>query len=91
MSNVFWTRCRPDPNGAVWHDLRDSKLFDAWVVTYREAGDRWLVMYRGNYQNNPSQADRYIDKADMPEEQLRNDLMLEYLLTRGDTNAPPRR
>lgn len=89
MSNVFWKRCRPDPNGAVWHDLRDSKLFDAWVVTYREAGDKWLVMYRNNYRSmeyNPDLADRYIDKADMPEEKLRNDLMLHYILTRGEPN-----
>ena len=85
MNNVFWKRSKPHHDGDVWHDLRDPTVKD-WVVTYREAGDRWLVMYRGNYQNNPSQADRYIDKADMPEEQLRNDLMLDYILTRGEPN-----
>ena len=87
MSHVFWKRCKPHHDGDVWHDLRDSKLFDAWVVTYREAGDRWLVMYRDNpkMDYNPDLADRYIDKADMSEEQLRNDLKLQYLLTRGET------
>jgi hypothetical protein len=88
MSEVFWKRSKPDPDGSVWHDLRDSKLLDAWVVTYRESGDKWLVMYRNNYRNlgyNPDLADRYIDKADMSEEQLRNDLKLQYLLTRGET------
>ena len=90
MNNVFWKRQKHTPTNEAWNDLQDPTVKN-WVVTYREAGDRWLVMYRGNYQNNPSQADRYIDKADMPEKQLRNDLMLEYLLTRGDTNAPSRR
>ncbi len=85
MSNVFWKRCKPDPDGSVWHDLQDPTVKN-WVLTYREAGDRWLVMYRGNYQKNPSKADRFIDKATMPEEQLRNDLMLDYILTRGEPN-----
>lgn len=88
MSNVFWRRCRPDPDGSVWHDLRDPTIKD-WIVTYREAGSRWLVMYRNNYRSmtyNPDLADRYIDKADITEEQLRNDLMLHYILTRGEPN-----
>jgi hypothetical protein len=89
MSNVFWKRQKHTPTNEAWNDLQDPTVKN-WVLTYREAGDRWLVMYRGNYQNNPSKADRFIDKATMPEEQLRNDLMLEYLLTRGDTNAPSR-
>jgi hypothetical protein len=88
MSHVFWKRSKPDPDGSVWYDLRDSKLFNAWVVTYREAGTKWLVMYRNNYRSmtyNPDLADRYIDKADISEEQLRNDLRLHYILTRGET------
>ena len=88
MSDVFWKRNKADPDGAVWRDLRDPAVKD-WVVTYREAGDKWLVMYRDNYRimgYNPDRADRYIPQADMPEEQLRNDLMLEYLLTRGEPN-----
>ncbi len=87
MSDVFWKRCKPDPDGSVWNDLRDSTVKD-WIVTYREAGAKWLVMYRHNYRSmdsNPDFADRYIDKADMPEEQLRNDLRLHYILTRGET------
>lgn len=88
MTHVFWKRCRPDPDGSVWHDLRDSKLFDAWVVTYREAGGKWLVMYRNNYRSmsyDPDLADKYINKADISEEQLRNDLKMQYLLMRGET------
>jgi hypothetical protein len=84
MSHVFWRRNKPDHAGDVWHDLQDPTV-KGWVVTYRESGTKWLVMYRGNYQNNPSQADRYIDKADISEEQLRNDLRLHYILTRGET------
>ncbi len=87
MSNVFWRRNKADHEGVVWHDLRDPAV-KGWVVTYRKAwGDRWLVMYRNNYRSmsyDPALADKYIPQADMPEEQLRNDLMLEYLLTRGD-------
>ena len=85
MNNVFWKRSKPHHDGDGWQD-RPAPPVNVWVGTTREAGDRWLVMYRGNYQNNPSQADRYIDKADMPEEQLRNDLMLDYILTRGEPN-----
>jgi hypothetical protein len=85
MNNVFWRRNKSDHTGDVWNDLRDPTVKD-WVVTYREAGTKWLVMYRGNYQNNPSQADRFIPKADITEEQLRNDLMLDYILTRGEPN-----
>ena len=45
-------------------------------------------MYRTNYRSleyDPDLADRYIDKADISEEQLRNDLRLHYILTRGET------
>jgi hypothetical protein len=87
MSDVFWKRSKPDPDGTVWNDLRDRKVKD-WIVTYREAGTRWLVMHRNNYRSmdsNPDLADRYIDKADITEEQLRNDLRLHYILTRGET------
>lgn len=80
MSDVFWKRNKPDHEGEVWTDLRDSKL-KAWVITYREVGTKWLVMYTRFAQGE----DRYIDKANMPEEQLRNDLKLHYLLTRGET------
>jgi hypothetical protein len=81
MSEVFWKRCKPDPDGVVWNDLRDNKLFKAWVLTYRDVGNKWLVMHT----NNTKGEDRYIDKADMSEEQLRNDLKMQYLLTRGET------
>lgn len=87
MSDVFWKRSKPDPDGSVWYDLRDRKVKD-WIVTYREAGTKWLVMYRNNYRSthyNPDLADRYIAKADISEEQLRNDLRLHYILTRGET------
>lgn len=87
MSDVFWKRCKPDPDGTVWNDLRDSTVKD-WIVTYRESGDKWLVMYRTNYRSleyDPDLADRYIDKADISEEQLRNDLRLHYILTRRET------
>jgi hypothetical protein len=81
MSEVFWKRCKPDPDGVVWNDLRDNKLFKAWVLTYRDVGNKWLVMHT----NNTKGEDRYIDKDDMSEEQLRNDLKMQYLLTRGET------
>jgi hypothetical protein len=87
MSHVFWRRNKPDPTGDVWHDLQDPTV-KGWVVTYRESGDKWLVMYRDNYRSmnyNPDLADRYIAKADISEEQLRNDLRLHYILTRGET------
>lgn len=80
MSEVFWKRSKPDHEGVVWHDLRDRKV-KHWVVTYRDVGAKWLVMYL----RNPYGEDKYIDKADMSEEQLRNDLKLAYLLIRGET------
>ncbi len=80
MSEVFWRRNKHYPTDAVWTDLRDSKL-KAWVVTYRDVGTKWLVMYTRFGKGE----DRYIDKADMSEEQLRNDLKLQYLLMRGET------
>ncbi len=89
MSDVFWKRCKPDPDGTVWNDLLDPKVKgERWVLSYREAGTRWLVMHRNNYRSmdsNPDLADRYINKADISEEQLRNDLRLHYILTRGET------
>lgn len=86
MSHVFWKRSKHAHDGDVWYDLRDPTIKD-WVVTYREAGTKWLVMYRNNYRSmtyNPDLADRYINKADISEEQLRNDLRLHYILTRGE-------
>ena len=32
MSDVFWKRNKPDPDGTVWNDLRDSTVKD-WIVT----------------------------------------------------------
>lgn len=80
MSDVFWKRNKPDHDGVVWTDLRDANIKD-WVLTYGEVRDKWLVLYKG-YNG----IDKYIDKADMPEEQLRNELKLQYLLTRGEAN-----
>ena len=87
MSDVFWKRNKQKATGEMWNDLRDTRKKD-WIVTYRESGDKWLVMYRDNYRSmdsDPDLADRYIDKADITEEQLRNDLRLHYILTRGET------
>lgn len=87
MSDVFWKRNKQKATGEMWNDLRDTRKKD-WIVTYREAGTKWLVMYRTNYRSleyDPDLADRYIDKADITEEQLRNDLRLHYILTRGET------
>jgi hypothetical protein len=86
MNNVFWKRQKHTPTNEAWNDLQDPTVKN-WVVTYREAGTKWLVMYRSYVYGSYSYGTyRYIDKADMPEEQLRNDLMLEYLLTRGEPN-----
>jgi hypothetical protein len=81
MSDVFWRRCKPDSDGVVWNDLRDHKVKKDWVITYREAGTKWLVMHLRSSHGE----DRYIDKADISEEQLRNEIRLHYILTRGET------
>lgn len=81
MSDVFWKRHKPDHDGVVWTDLRDASKKD-WVITYRETQHKWLVLYKDNYNG----LDKYVDKAIMPEEQLRNDLRLDYLLNRGEAN-----
>ena len=80
MNNVFWRR-KPDHDGVVWTDLRDTNIKD-WVLTYGDVRDKWLVLYK----DGCIAVDKYVDKASMPEEQLRNDLKLRYLLTRGEAN-----
>lgn len=81
MSDVFWKRNKPDHDGMVWTDLRDTNIKD-WVLTYGEVRDKWLVLYKDSY----NAVDKYIDKTTMSEEQLRNELKLQYLLTRGEAN-----
>jgi len=84
MSNVFWRRCRPDPEGVVWTDLRDPKSKD-WVIAYREYHGTWHVMWNSlSRLGNPP--DQLINQATTSEEKLRNDLMLDYILTRGEPN-----
>lgn len=78
MSDVFWKVNKPDTDGVVWVDLRDRSKTD-WVITYREYHGRWHVMWNDN-----KYTDRLIPDT-VPEEQLRNDLKLAYLLTRGET------
>ena len=81
MSDVFWKVNKPDMDGVVWTDLRDRNIKGKlnWVVTYREHYGRWHVMWNDN-----KYTDRLIPDT-MPEEQLRNNLKLAYLLTRGET------
>lgn len=81
MSDVFWKRNKPDHDGVVWNDLRDTNVKD-WVLTYGEVRDKWLVLYKDSY----NAVDKYVDKTTITEEQLRNDLKLQYLLTRGEAN-----
>jgi hypothetical protein len=80
VANVIW-RKKPDPEGVVWHDLLDPSKGSPWVVTFTQKGDAWLVMHRGN----PMARDEYIPVKDITEQQLRDKLRLEYLLTRGET------
>ncbi len=79
MSEVFWKRHKPDRDGVVWNDLLCK---GDWIITYRETQHKWLVLYRDSYNG----LDKYVDRATMPEEQLRNDLRLNYLLNRGGAN-----
>lgn len=88
MSEVFWKRKKPDHDGVVWNDLRDptakrKTLGAGWVITYREYHGAWLVMWNPKIFSNKS--DQLINRATTSEEQLRNDLKLQYLLTRGET------
>lgn len=86
MSRAFWKRNKPDHDDVVWNDLRDpaAKLgIRGWVLTYREYHGSWHVMWNPKIFSNSS--DQLISK-NVPEEQLRNDLKLNYLLTRGETN-----
>lgn len=86
MSNVFWRRKKPDHDGVVWNDLRDPAariLGVGWVITYREYYGCWHVMWNTYvFRDKP---DRLINK-NIPEEQLRIDLKLQYLFQRGETN-----
>lgn len=82
MNHVFWRRNKPDHEGVVWHDLRDPTV-KGWVVTYREYYGSWHVMW--NTVAHPEKSDQLINQATTPEEKLRNDLKLHYLLTRGET------
>jgi hypothetical protein len=86
MSDVFWKRSKPDPDGTVWNDLRDLTVklgIRGWVVTYREYHGAWLVMWNPKIFSNRS--DQLINRATTSEEQLRNEIRLHYILTRGET------
>jgi hypothetical protein len=86
MSEVFWKRNKHDPTDVVWTDLRDLTVklgIRGWVVTYREYHGAWLVMWNPKIFSNRS--DQLINRATTSEEQLRNDLKLQYLLMRGET------
>ena len=87
MSNVFWKRNKSDHTNVVWHDLRDPTVklgIRGWAVTYREVHGDWLVMWNPKIFSN--RRDQFINRATTPEEKLRNDLMLDYILTRGEPN-----
>lgn len=81
MSDVFWKVNKPDHDGVVWTDLRDYNIKGKrnWVITYRRYHGCWHVMWSNNKYNDQLLHDT------VPEEQLRNDLKLAYLLTRGET------
>ena len=88
MSDVFWKRNKPDHEGVVWHDLRDPTAkatlgIKGWVVTYRDYFGAWHVMW--NRTLFSGRTDQLINQATTSEEKLRNDLKLQYLLTRGET------
>lgn len=87
MRNVFWKRCKADHEGVVWNDLRDptakATFGSGWVITYREYYGCWHVMWHPNVFIN--KADQLFDQMTTPEEKLRNDLKMQYLLTRGET------
>jgi hypothetical protein len=86
VSEVFWKRSKPDPDGAVWNDLRDLTVklgIRGWVITYRDYFGTWHVMWNPKIFNN--RQDQLINQATTSEEKLRNDLKLYYLLTKGET------
>jgi hypothetical protein len=81
--NVKWRENR-DGDGVLWNDLVDptAKTMGAgWVITYRDYYSSWHVMWNTLRQRRD---DQLISKS-MPEEQLRDRLKTEYLLTRGET------
>jgi len=84
VSRVIW-RKKPDVDGVMWNDLLDpavrTRRGAIWVLTYREYHNSWHVMWSSTISD---QADRLISK-NIPEEQLREQLKLQYLLTRGET------
>lgn len=80
MSNVIWKCCKPDADGVVWNDLLDFSVYEKeWVVTYRDHYNSWHVMWRNN------RSDQLVSK-NITEEQLRINLKLDYILTRGEAN-----
>jgi hypothetical protein len=87
MSEVYWHTDNTDivekdgEDLVIWHDLIDDTVHDGayWQVTYRHKGDYWLVMHK-----NRGDLGQYIPKHIMTEQQLREELRLNYLLTRGE-------
>ncbi len=80
---VEW-RINPDGDGVVWNDLIDPTAKTggtSWVITYRDYYSSWHVMWN---TLGLRKDDQLISKK-VSEQQLRNNLMLEYLLTRGET------
>ncbi len=82
---VEWRTQKPDGDGVVWNDLIDPTMRKQganWVITYRDYYSSWHVMWNLGYEHRD---DQLISK-NVTEQQLRDNLRLEYLLTRGETN-----
>ena len=73
MARVEWFDAKGE-----WCDLLDHDK-SSWQVTYRKRGTAWEVMFPDNRHT------AYIPTEDITEQQLRDKLRLEYLLTRGET------
>jgi hypothetical protein len=77
VTKVIW-RMKPDQDDVIWHDLLDPSRGKGWFVTFTQKGNAWLVMRRD------SPRDELIPTKDITEKQLREQLRLQYLLTRGE-------
>jgi hypothetical protein len=86
MSKIYWRKNDGNTDldtGGEWTDLIDpTSSHTHWRITYRKIGQGWQVMYSGH--TYLAKRDKLIPEGQFTEAELRNQLMLEYLLTRWE-------
>ena len=78
MTRLEWVQ-RKGWYDLVDHDERDESINPTWKVSYRSSnrGKDWQIMYPHDSSYNHG-----LLQSEVPEDQLRRNLEMEYLLTR---------